>query len=322
MYTNSLLGTAYDERHVWRPAAQQRLEQAKHDGAYADVPCECGEVSAIFEPGDEQQYSLLLVPVQAYDVGTLLEFMVHDDTCDECNSEVRDLLGWEQDWLEQVHEGAFTLADTQEELEEPEQAQKRYHQQQAGEMYDERYSERVDEGEVPAKHLEQTTLALGEQHRIRRLDTGDIVEATVVQSDHPERLDDGDTVYCVVEYSDEDQAALTEALDAALNRCRINSYGKPMHALLRGRDSSVCGVPLDGMADPGEVDDGETQGTWPASEGWDSLGGLLDDWLEGGNSMYCTECAKGLAEQTDTLRGFSEDALLRFARGHERAKEA
>ena len=265
MYTNSLLGTAYDVRHVWRPAAQERLEQAKHDGVYAEVPSECGEVSAIFEPGDEQQYALLLVPVREYDVPCLPAFLHHDATCQACGQAALDLVGLaDPETEERLYEGAYSLKDTSRDLEEPEQAVQRYHQQETAEVRRQWY----DEAE------------------------------------------------------DEDSQALQEALNAALGRCRINSYGSPMHVFLRGQgEPAVCGerlaeVPLPDSTDPGQ------QGLFDARNNYDTLGGLLEDWLPDGNDAYCTECAKGLAEQTDTLRGFTEDALLRYARGHERASEA
>lgn len=93
----------------------------------------------------------------------------------------------------------------------------------------------VEDGHVPARHLEQTTLALGEQHRLKRLDTGDVVEATVVESDAPEVLDDGDTLYEVVQNAYEDERyALTDE-----DRERFEQeHGSPQYAAFveYGRD--------------------------------------------------------------------------------------
>lgn len=308
MYTNSLLGTAYDERHVWRPAAQERLEQAKHDGVYADVPCECGEVSAVFEPGDDQQHSLLLLHVREYEVGSLAEFLAHPDTCGRCVAKTENLLGIGAQ-VDEVREG-FPANDSG--LEEPERAHTRHHQQRAGEMYDERYSG-LSEDLVPAKHLEQSTLALGEQHRVRRQDTGEVVEATVVDSDQPEVLDDGETLYQVVAYSGEGQDALQEAAqqaqDAALSRLSINSYGKPMHLFVRGRgETAACGQALDGIEIPNNIDP-EQQDTFRASEDFDTLEDVLDVFETPGDAMYCQECAAEVRQQAETVLDMGKDAL-------------
>lgn len=93
----------------------------------------------------------------------------------------------------------------------------------------------VDPAHVAARHLEQTTLALGEQHRLKRLDTGEVVEATVVETTPEAILDDGDTLYEVVQDAREDeQYALSDE-----DRERFQQeFGSPQYAAFveYGRD--------------------------------------------------------------------------------------
>lgn len=252
MYTNSILGTAVDERHVWYVQQQRALAEAREQGEYHVEGCACGQEDAVVH---DSQNGDRLVPIKEFDVSSIGAFLANDECCERCAQVVAERLNLDWDWyVEAPENGGSTSA-----LDEPDWVAQHYHENGVEEVRSQWY----DEAE------------------------------------------------------DEDSQALQKALNAALGRVNVNSYGKPMHAFLQGRDGALCGERLEAI----EWDGDEEQGTWPASEGWDTLGELLDQWLPGGNSMYCTECAKGLAEQTDTLRGFQEDALERFAAGHQRAQE-
>lgn len=311
MYTNALMGTAMDEWHVWRPAAKEGLDAALEADEYAALACECGEQEAIHEPDSEGQQHLRLVPVRDLGVETLADFLVHPGTYEPCARCACSTLG-----LEWPPEQAGVEV---EDIEDPEYVAKELHEQQAGEMYDERYGD-VPEDRVAAKHLEQTSLALGEQHRLKRLDTGEVVEATVVESDAPEVLDDGETLYHVVAYASEGEA-LEQALGAAFDRVRINQQSQPMHLFLRGQtETALCGITAEAAnLQNTDTDEVPQDPVFPAENNFDTLEGLLEQWQEG-PPYYCEDCGEALRQQTATLRGFSEDAQRRFAAGHGRAQ--
>lgn len=144
MYTNALMGTALDRRHVWRPAAKDGLERALEQDEYAALACECGEQEAIHEPDSEGQQHLRLVAVRDLGVETLADFLVHPGTSEQCARCAASTLGME--WPPE--QAGVEVED----VEDPEYVAKEVHEQRAARMYEERYGDRdavaLEDGEV------------------------------------------------------------------------------------------------------------------------------------------------------------------------------
>ena len=144
MYTNALMGTALDRRHVWKPAAKDGLERALAQDEYAALACECGEQQAIHEPDSEGQQHLRLVPVRDLGVETLADFLVHPGTSEQCARCAASTLGME--WPPE--QAGVEVED----VEDPEYVAKEVHEQRAARMYEERYGDRdavaLEDGEV------------------------------------------------------------------------------------------------------------------------------------------------------------------------------
>jgi hypothetical protein len=175
MYTNALLGTTMDKRHVWRPAAKEGLDAALEADEYAALACECGQQEAMQKPDSEGQQHLRLVPVRDLNVETLADFLVHPGTSEPCARCACSTLGLE--WpperasvkVEEMHPGHWTLDD-------PEYVAKEQHARQAGQAYLRRHADHEQEsGEGSADPP---------QHPNARCDTVPVVDAEVeVQND-------------------------------------------------------------------------------------------------------------------------------------------
>lgn len=249
MYTNALLGSGEEQRHIWYVRQQRALAEAREAGEQHAEGSLCGERMAVVNPPASDR----LVPIREYNVDTLAEFLANSSVCAECQATVVEDTGF--DWDD--YEGDFTANDAWH-LEPPDWVADEYHEDGVEQVRDEWY-------------------------------------------DQPPAAEDQD---------------LQAALNAALGRVRINSYGSPMHLFKRGEGRiSFCGTGLDDIPLP-ENTTPDQQGLFAAGENYEMLGALLDDWLPEGNDAYCTECAHLLAEQTETLRGLTKDALEKYAQQH------
>jgi len=136
MYTSALLGTAVDERHIWYARQQQRLEAAEEQDVDADVPALCGEATAVHEGGQPEQQPLVLVPIRAYNVSTLAEFLANGRVCETCQATVVEDTGF--DWDD--YEGEFTVNDACH-LEPPDWVTDTFHVDGVGQVRDQWYEQ-------------------------------------------------------------------------------------------------------------------------------------------------------------------------------------